>query len=108
LTTIVSLSKTLNPKLLQGGTVPVTTDCKSLWIRASDKDIGTLIQSLYFLQNVSLSLMFFLERSGFFVALFDTRPASKSLVNRGRTMISSITPLLKHPVCYSNSIGMTE
>uniref|UniRef100_A0AAY4B1G0 Reverse transcriptase domain-containing protein n=1 Tax=Denticeps clupeoides TaxID=299321 RepID=A0AAY4B1G0_9TELE len=35
LTTIVSLSKTLNPELLQGETVPVTT--KSLWIRASDK-----------------------------------------------------------------------
>uniref|UniRef100_A0AAY4CLH2 RING-type E3 ubiquitin transferase n=1 Tax=Denticeps clupeoides TaxID=299321 RepID=A0AAY4CLH2_9TELE len=37
LTTIVSLSKTLNPECLQGGTVPVTTDCKSHWIRASGK-----------------------------------------------------------------------
>uniref|UniRef100_A0AAY4A1Q8 Leucine-rich repeat-containing protein 19 n=1 Tax=Denticeps clupeoides TaxID=299321 RepID=A0AAY4A1Q8_9TELE len=32
-----TINKTLNPKLLQRGTVPVTTDCKSLWIRASDK-----------------------------------------------------------------------
>uniref|UniRef100_A0AAY4BCM7 Activated CDC42 kinase 1 n=1 Tax=Denticeps clupeoides TaxID=299321 RepID=A0AAY4BCM7_9TELE len=29
--------KTLNPECLQGGTVPVTTDCKSLWIRTSHK-----------------------------------------------------------------------
>uniref|UniRef100_A0AAY4A7U2 Leucine-rich repeat-containing protein 19 n=1 Tax=Denticeps clupeoides TaxID=299321 RepID=A0AAY4A7U2_9TELE len=28
-----TINKTLNPKLLQRGTVPVTTDCKSLWIR---------------------------------------------------------------------------
>uniref|UniRef100_A0A674B2E0 Pre-mRNA-processing factor 40 homolog A n=1 Tax=Salmo trutta TaxID=8032 RepID=A0A674B2E0_SALTR len=38
---------------------------------------SSAVQSLYLLQNISLSLMFFLERSGFFAAL-DTRPSSKS------------------------------
>ena len=33
------------------------------------------VQSI--LQNISLSLMFFLERSGFFAALLDTRPSPK-------------------------------
>lgn len=37
------------------------------------------VQYLYLLQNISLSLMFFLEISGFFVTLLNTRPSSKSL-----------------------------
>src|SRR4029434_1980515 len=40
---------------------------------------SSAVQSLYLLQNISLSLMVFLERSGFFAALLDTRPSSKSL-----------------------------
>ena len=40
---------------------------------------SSAVQSLYLLQNISLSLMFFLESSGFFAALLDTRPYSKSL-----------------------------
>ncbi|KAI2653244.1 hypothetical protein H4Q32_006651 [Labeo rohita] len=40
---------------------------------------SSAVHSPYFLQKINLSLMFFLERSGFFAALLDTRPSSKSL-----------------------------
>ena len=40
---------------------------------------SSAVQSLYFLQNISLSIMLFLVKSAFFVALLDARLFSKSL-----------------------------
>jgi hypothetical protein len=54
------------------------TNCKGDSLEKMTLPQSSAVQSLYLLQNISLSLMFFLERSGFFAALIDTRPSSKS------------------------------
>lgn len=48
------------------------------WKGSSSENL-TLHQSMYLLQNFNLSLMFFLEISGLFAAIIDTKPLSKSL-----------------------------
>lgn len=49
------------------------------WKDSSEKMTLPQSSAFHLLQNISLSLMFLLERSGFFVALLDTTPSSKSL-----------------------------
>ncbi|XP_077425184.1 putative ATP-dependent RNA helicase TDRD12 isoform X2 [Vanacampus margaritifer] len=51
-------------------------------------------QSLHLLQNIGLSLIFFLEISGFFAALLDTRPSTKSIFLTVR--VDALTPAFCH------------
>uniref|UniRef100_A0A8C7W2K2 RNA binding motif protein 39b n=1 Tax=Oncorhynchus mykiss TaxID=8022 RepID=A0A8C7W2K2_ONCMY len=53
---------------------------------------SSAVQSLYLLQNISLSLMFFLERSGFFAPLLDTRPSSQKSSPHCAKPIDNLTP----------------
>uniref|UniRef100_A0A8K9Y563 Rap-GAP domain-containing protein n=1 Tax=Oncorhynchus mykiss TaxID=8022 RepID=A0A8K9Y563_ONCMY len=62
--------------------------------KMSHATTSSAVQSLYLLQNIRLSLMFFLERSGLFSALLDTRPSSKSLCLAVRA--DALTPACCH------------
>uniref|UniRef100_A0A8C7MSR4 RNA binding motif protein 39b n=1 Tax=Oncorhynchus kisutch TaxID=8019 RepID=A0A8C7MSR4_ONCKI len=53
---------------------------------------SSAVQSLYLLQNISLSLMFFLERSGFFAPHLDTRPSSQKSSPHCAKPIDNLTP----------------
>ena len=58
------------------------------------------VQSLYPLQNISLSLMFFLERSGFFAAILDTRPSSKIFASLCMQMHSHLPVAIPEQALY--------